>query len=47
MTDINSIRANASLPACTACDANGDGEVAINELILAVNDALNGCVQNQ
>ena len=28
---------------CTAMDASGDGEVRVNELIIAVNNALNGC----
>ena len=34
-----------SLPAAGACtgDCNGDGEVTVNELILAVNAALGGC----
>ena len=34
----------ASVPfSTTAGDANGDGEVAVNEIILGVNNTLNGC----
>lgn len=33
----------APLDLCPPFDANGDGRVAINELIAAVNNALYGC----
>ena len=36
-------RQRRPVSACPAFDANGNGEVAINELIAAVNNALNGC----
>ena len=32
------------LEACASFDDNGDGVVALNELILAVNAALSGCI---
>jgi len=34
---------NSELPACRADDADADGQIAINEIIMAVNKALNGC----
>jgi hypothetical protein len=34
---------NAPVTTCGAADRNGDGMVAINELIAAVTSALNGC----
>jgi hypothetical protein len=40
---VNIALGNASPAACTAMDANQDGRVTINELIAAVNAALNGC----
>jgi hypothetical protein len=30
---------------CEAADSNHDGEVTIDEILTAVNNALNGCVQ--
>ncbi len=35
---------NILLDRCQRADANGDGRVTINELVRAVNAALNGCV---
>ncbi|MEO8603649.1 MAG: hypothetical protein ABI629_13835 [bacterium] len=32
-----------ALAACDACDANGDTEVTVNELVAAVDNALSGC----
>jgi hypothetical protein len=31
------------LDACTAGDANGDGKITVDEIVLAVNNALEGC----
>jgi len=36
---------NAPLLDCEAADANHDGHVTIDEILTAVNSALNGCVQ--
>src|SRR5579862_5837610 len=33
----------ASVTTCPACDVNMDGQVTVNEVIDAVNSALNGC----
>jgi hypothetical protein len=33
----------APLSTCPVFDANGDGEVTVNEILQAVNSALNGC----
>ena len=32
-----------AVSACTAGDANGDGEITIDEIITAVRNALSGC----
>jgi Ca2+-binding EF-hand superfamily protein len=40
---VNIALGNAPVSSCPAFDRNGDGEVSINELIAAVNAALNGC----
>jgi hypothetical protein len=40
---VNIALGTAQLSSCSACDANGDGMVEINELIAAVNNALVGC----
>ena len=37
---------NAPLPDCEAADANHDGQVTVDEILTAVNNALNGCAQN-
>ena len=37
----------AQLSACTAGDQNHDGEITINELVTAVDNALNGCMASQ
>ena len=36
---------NAQLLNCEAADANHDGHVTIDEILTAVNNALNGCVE--
>lgn len=41
---VNIALGNAQVPACVPGDANGDGEITINEIVSAVNHALNGCV---
>jgi len=40
---VNIALGNQSLASCPAFDRSGNGQVEINELISAVNDALNGC----
>ncbi|MND05766.1 hypothetical protein D3C83_267570 [compost metagenome] len=40
---VNIALGNAAVGTCEAFDANGNGSVTINELIAAVNAALNGC----
>ncbi len=34
---------NQSVTACPVGDANHDGEITIDEILTAVNNALNGC----
>jgi hypothetical protein len=34
---------NAAISACKAGDANHDGTITIDEILTAVNNALNGC----
>ncbi len=40
---VNLALGSGALESCAACDVDGDGRVAINELVQAVNAALNGC----
>ena len=40
---VNIALGTTSVDACPSFDADGDGAVTINELIAAVNRALNGC----
>jgi len=40
---VNIALGNADISTCPAFDRNGDGMVSINELIAAVNAALDGC----
>ena len=40
---VNITLGNANLSACVAGDANGDGEITVNEIITGVNNTLNGC----
>jgi hypothetical protein len=37
---------NAQVADCRAGDANGDTQITVDEVLTAVNNALNGCVQN-
>ena len=46
LTMVNIALGNAPLLDCEAADANHDGQVSIDEILAAVNNALNGCVQN-
>lgn len=40
---VNIALSGTGLPACMACDGDGDGKVAVNELVAGVNNALRGC----
>jgi len=40
---VNIALGSAPLSACPAGDANGDGHITIDEILTAVNNALNGC----
>ena len=40
---VNIALGTAPVSACMAGDANGDGEITINEIVAGVNNALNGC----
>ncbi len=40
---VNIALGNTSLNQCPVFDSSGEGEVTINEIIQAVNNALNGC----
>jgi hypothetical protein len=40
---VNIALGNTPLSACAAGDADGSGDITINEIIAAVNHALNGC----
>jgi hypothetical protein len=40
---VNIAIGNQQIDACPSFDANQDGEVSVSELIVAVNNALNGC----
>jgi hypothetical protein len=40
---VNIALGTAAVSTCSACDSNHDGQVEINEIIAAVNNALNGC----
>lgn len=44
ITGVNIARGGTPLAACPSVDASGDGEAGGNELIQAVNNALNGCL---
>jgi hypothetical protein len=44
--EVNVALENASIDACFAGDANHDGQITVDEILTAVNNALNGCVQN-
>jgi hypothetical protein len=40
---VNIALGNANLSTCVAGDANHDGEITVDEILTAVNNALNGC----
>jgi hypothetical protein len=40
---VNIALGTAALETCGAFDANHDGSVTVDELVIAVNKALNGC----
>jgi hypothetical protein len=43
LTMVNIALGNAPVTTCEAGDANGDGQITVDEILAAVNDALNGC----
>ena len=43
---VNVALGNAPLLHCEAADAHHDGQVTVDEILTAVNNALNGCVQS-
>jgi hypothetical protein len=40
---VNIALGNAPVSDCSAGDANSDGQIAVDEILAAVNHALNGC----
>jgi hypothetical protein len=42
-TTVNIALGNVGIDRCLAGDASGDGEVIVDEILIAVNKALNGC----
>jgi hypothetical protein len=40
---VNIALGNTALQTCAAGDANGDGQITVDEILAAVNNALNGC----
>jgi hypothetical protein len=46
ITMVNIGLGNAAVSTCTAGDANGDGEITVNEIVAGVSAALNGCPAN-
>jgi len=40
---VNIALGNAALLDCEAADSNHDGQVTVDEILTAVNNALNGC----
>ena len=43
VTLVNIALDNGLATACPAGDANHDGDITINDILAAVNNALNGC----
>ncbi|MCK6556132.1 CSLREA domain-containing protein [Candidatus Binatia bacterium] len=43
VTLVNIAQGSLSLDACASSDANGDGDISIDEIVVAVNNALTGC----
>ena len=44
LTLVNIALGNSPVTACGDGDANADGEITIDEILAAVNNALNGCL---
>jgi hypothetical protein len=44
LTLVNIALGNATVADCRAGDANHDGQITIDEILTAVNNALNGCI---
>ena len=40
---VNIALGNAQLSQCSTGDANGDHQITVDEILTAVNNALNGC----
>ena len=40
---VNIALGNANVSTCLAGDANHDGQITVDEILTAVNNALNGC----
>ena len=40
---VNIALGNLDVSHCQAGDANGDGQITVDEILTAVNNALNGC----
>jgi hypothetical protein len=40
---VNIALGNADLSACRAGDVDGDSQITVDEILTAVNNALNGC----
>jgi hypothetical protein len=40
---VNIALGNADVSACRAGDASQDGQITVDEILTAVNNALNGC----
>jgi hypothetical protein len=43
LTMVNIALGNASVSECEAGDANGDTQITVDEILTAVNNALEGC----
>jgi hypothetical protein len=43
---VNIALGNTPVTTCEPGDANHDGQITVDEILTAVNNALNGCVQN-
>ena len=45
LTMVNIALGDAAATTCPAGDANDDNEITVDEILTAVNNALNGCSQ--
>jgi hypothetical protein len=43
LTAVNIALAQCRISACSAADANQSGSITIDEILMAVDNALNGC----